>query len=128
VDHVLARLPFLWSTLAAPDAYRLDLIEIATRLAGVAIERQLKEERLNLCAEIISRSTEAIRISDHNDRVAEQNAAHRQMFGLTDLRTQRKDLGSDFRRGTICESSCSLKEDGQINGELIVMYKGSLVS
>jgi len=67
----------------APTPHHLGLIEMAARLAGIAIQRQLKEERLHLCAEIISRSTEAIRISDHNDRIAEQNAAHRELFGLS---------------------------------------------
>jgi len=60
------------------------LIEVGTRLAGIAIERQLKEERLHLYAEIISRSTDAIRISDPSGRIVEQNAAHREMFGIAD--------------------------------------------
>jgi signal transduction histidine kinase len=68
----------------APDAWHLHLIEVGARLAGIAIERQIREERLRLCAEIISRSAEAIRILDPHGKIIEQNAAHRELFGIPD--------------------------------------------
>lgn len=68
----------------APDAWHLHLIEVGARLAGIAIERQIREERLRLCAEIISRSAEAIRILDPKGKIIEQNAAHRELFGIPD--------------------------------------------
>ena len=67
-----------------PSAHHYQLIGVATRLAGIAIERHLREERLRLCAEIISRSTDAIRILDPSWKIIEQNAAHRELFGIPD--------------------------------------------
>jgi PAS domain S-box-containing protein len=67
-----------------PSAHHHQLIGVATRLAGIAIERHLREERLRLCAEIISRSADAIRILDPSWKIIEQNAAHRELFGIPD--------------------------------------------
>lgn len=108
----------------APTAHHFGLIEIATRLAGIAIERQLKEDRLHLFAEVISRSTEAIRISDHNDRTAEQNAAHREMFGLTDDEIKGHTSAMIFGEGQSARVLALLNEDGQFNGELVATING----
>jgi PAS domain S-box-containing protein len=68
----------------APTPRHLKFIDLATRLAGVAIERQLREDRLHLYADIIARSAEAIRILDLNGNIIEQNAAHRLLFNIPD--------------------------------------------
>ena len=67
-----------------PSAHHHQLIGVASRLAGIAIERHFREERLRLCAEIISRSADAIRILDPSWKIIEQNAAHRELFGIPD--------------------------------------------
>ena len=108
----------------APTAHHLGLIEMAARLAGIAIERQLKEERLHLYAEVISRSTEAIRISDCNDRIAEQNAAHRELFGLTDEEIKAKTSAMIFGEEQSVRVLAVLNEDDQFNGELLATIKG----
>jgi PAS domain S-box-containing protein len=108
----------------SPTPHHLDLIEIATRLAGVAIERQLKEERLHLCAEIINRSTEAIRISDPSDKTAEQNAAHQELFGLTNEELSGKTSAVLFGEEQSAAVLAALKQDGQFNGELVATIDG----
>lgn len=108
----------------APSDRHLNLIEIATRLAGIAIERQLKEERLQLYAEIIRRSTEAIRISDHSDKIAEQNAAHQKMFGLTSEELRGKTSAILFGEEQSAAVLTILKQNGQFNGELVAAVDG----
>jgi PAS domain S-box-containing protein len=108
----------------APAAHHLGLMEMATRLAGLAIERQLKEERLHLCAEILGRSTEAIRISDHSDKIAEQNAAHREMFGLTDEELKGKTSAALFGEQQSAKVLAILQQNGQFNGELLATIGG----
>lgn len=67
-----------------PGELHLRLIDVGARLSGIALERHIREERLRLCAEIINRSAEAIRILDVNGAIIEQNAAHRELFGIPD--------------------------------------------
>jgi PAS domain S-box-containing protein len=107
-----------------PTALHSHLIEIATRLAGIAIERQRKEERLHLYAEVISRSTEAVRISDHDDRIAEQNAAHSEMFGLTDEELKGQSSAMIFGEEQSARVRAIQDENDQFNGELVTTTHG----
>jgi PAS domain S-box-containing protein len=109
---------------STPNAHHLRLIEIATRLAGVAIERQRREERLHLCAEIINRSTEAITISDHNDAIVEQNAAHRKLFGLHDDVLKGKTCAVIFGEDQSSRVLAALHKSERFNGELFARING----
>jgi PAS domain S-box-containing protein len=108
----------------APNAQQLRLIEIAGRLAGIAIERQLREERLRLCAEIISRSTEAIRILDPGGKIVEQNAAHRELFGIPDELLLGKTSAAIFGDGQFKEISRSFEAGKTFWNDLKVAING----
>jgi PAS domain S-box-containing protein len=106
-----------------PNSQHLQLIEIATRLAGIAIERQLREERLRLCAEIISRSAEAIRILDPSGKIVEQNVAHRELFGVSDEILLGKTSSIIFGEEQFKEISESIAAGKNFSGELMVTIK-----
>jgi PAS domain S-box-containing protein len=109
---------------STPDSRHLGLIEIATRLSGVAIERRLKEERLHLCAQIIERTTEAVRISDHKGAIVEQNAAHRKMFGISDEALKGRTAAIIFGEEQAARVLALLNETGRFDGELVSTIDG----
>jgi PAS domain S-box-containing protein len=107
-----------------PDPRHLELMEIVPRLVGIAIERQVQEERSQLYAEIIARSSEAVRILDPKGKIAEQNAAHRELFGIADEdllgKTSAVIFGEESFRGiSTCISAGTVFSD-----ELSVTAKG----
>jgi PAS domain S-box-containing protein len=67
-----------------PSAQQKEVISVCSKLAGMAIDRHLKDERAHLYEEIFRRSTEPIRLLDLSGRIIEQNQAHRDLFGFTD--------------------------------------------
>lgn len=107
-----------------PSAEHLRLIEIATHLAGIAIEQELREERLHLYAEIIERSTEAVRIADANGVIVQQNSAHRKMFGMSDEMLKGKTPAVIFGHEQFAKVLRSVQESGNFNGELLAMIRG----
>lgn len=109
----------------APTVDHLRLIEVGTRLAGIAIERQLREERLHLCAEIINRSTDAIRISDQSGQIVEQNAAHREMFGIPDRALKGQALAAIVGKEQAARVLASLSGTERFDGELITIVNGA---
>lgn len=107
-----------------PDSHHLKLIEVGTRLSGIAIERRLREQRLHLHSEIMKRSTEAISILDPNGRVVEQNKAHEEMFGIPDEVLKGQTLAAlfgDDQSNYILESLASSET---YRGEVAVTAKG----
>ena len=110
---------------SAPAVDHLQLIEVATRVAGIAIERQLREERLHLGAEIIEKSTEAIRIADQSGRIVEQNAAHREMFGIPDTALKGQTLAAIVGEEQAVRVLASLSQTERFNGELVAMVNGT---
>jgi PAS domain S-box-containing protein len=108
----------------APDSHHLKLIEVATRLAGIAIERRLREQRLHLHSEIMKRSTEAISILDPDGKVVEQNKAHREMFGIPDAVLKGQPLAALFGEGQSNHILESLALSENYKGELAITVKG----
>jgi PAS domain S-box-containing protein len=107
-----------------PEAHHLKLIDTATRLAGIAIERQLEHDRLRSYEEIVHKSTEAIRISDHNGRIVEQNAAHREMFGISDELLKGQTAAVIFGEEQWLRVRAILSEAGYFQGELVATLNG----
>jgi PAS domain S-box-containing protein len=107
-----------------PESHHLKLIDIATRLAGIAIERQLNQDRLRSYEEIVHKSTEAIRISDHNGRIVEQNAAHREMFGIPDAVLKGQTAALIFGEEQWARVWAILTEAGHFRGELVATLNG----
>jgi PAS domain S-box-containing protein len=67
----------------APSAKQKNLMPVCSKLAGIAIDKHLKDERAHLYAEIFRRSTEPIRLLDLSGNTIEQNQAHGDLFGFT---------------------------------------------
>ncbi|MGA8762283.1 MAG: ATP-binding protein, partial [Candidatus Sulfotelmatobacter sp.] len=107
-----------------PEGPHLKLIEIATRLAGIAIERQLKQDRLHLYEEIVHKSTEAIRISDPDGRIIEQNAAHLALFGIPDEVLKGQSASVIFGEEQWDRVRAILIETGHFRGELVATLHG----
>ena len=108
----------------APEIRHRELMEIACRLSSIAIERQRREERLHLYAEIISRSTEAIRILEPCGKIIEQNAAHRKMFGISDDALRGKTPAAIFGDEQFSRILNGLAETGRFEGELTATING----
>jgi PAS domain S-box-containing protein len=93
---VIATVALFSIYLGKPSAEHQQLMEISARLTGTAIERHLRDERLRLCAEIVGKSAEAIRILDPSGKIVEQNAAHRELFGIPDEQLLGKTAAAIF--------------------------------
>jgi PAS domain S-box-containing protein len=108
----------------APTPRHLKFIDLATRLAGIAIERQLREDRLHLYADIIARSAEAIRILDLNGNIIEQNAAHRLLFNIPDEHLLGKSSAVIFGDEQLRDISESIQDGRTFSAELAVIGPG----
>lgn len=107
-----------------PAPHHLRLIPVVTRLAGIAIERQLREERLRIHAEIISRSAEAIRLLDPNGKIVEQNAAHRALFGISDGELLGKTPAAIFGDEQFKGIAAAIAAGTSFHGELTATVNG----
>jgi PAS domain S-box-containing protein len=108
----------------APTPRHLKFIDLATRLAGIAIERQLREDRLHLYADIIARSAEAIRILDLNGNIIEQNAAHRLLFNIPDEHLLGKSSAVIFGDEQLRDISESIQDGRTFSAGLAVIGPG----
>lgn len=105
-----------------PTAEDLAMLEQAAHLAGIAIERSEAEEALRLAALVYQNSSEAIMITDEENRVVAINPAFTDMSGYTEedlvglgpnvLRSRRHD--ETFYRGMWEE----LERTGSWQGEI----------
>jgi PAS domain S-box-containing protein len=107
-----------------PAQIHLRLIPVVARLTGIAIERQLNEERLRIYAEIISRSAEAIRLLDPHGKIVEQNAAHRELFGISDEELIGKTAAMVFGEDQFKEISAAIAAGESFHGELTATVDG----
>ena len=107
-----------------PAQIHLRLIPVVTRLTGIAIEHQLKEERLRIYAEIISRSAEAIRLLDPHGKIVEQNAAHRKLFRISDEDLIGKTPAMVFGEDQFKEISAAIAAGESFHGELTATVDG----
>lgn len=123
-QSVIGTLALYLQRPCVPDSHHLKLIEVGTRLAGIAIERRLREQRLHLHSEIMKRATEAISILDPDGRMVEQNKAHEEMFGIPDEVLKGQTLAAlfgDDQSNYILESLASSET---YRGEVAVTAKG----
>ncbi|SHK29003.1 PAS domain S-box-containing protein/diguanylate cyclase (GGDEF) domain-containing protein [Marinobacter antarcticus] len=74
----------------APDKHEIALIESAANLVGIAIERTYAEAELHLASSIYSNSSEAVLVTDANNRIVALNPAFTRITGYTleDIRGQ----------------------------------------
>lgn len=77
-----------------PDEQEIALIESAANLVSIAIERSRVEEELHLAASIYTNSSEAVLVTDADNRVIALNPAFTKITGYTfdDLRGKDPDI------------------------------------
>ncbi len=72
---VLGTLALYQHQPASPDAAQILLIEEMAKIVGIAVERKLDEENLQLASTVFQASSEAIVITDANNRIIAVNPA-----------------------------------------------------
>ncbi|MDO8788234.1 MAG: EAL domain-containing protein [Sulfuritalea sp.] len=78
---VLGVFAFCWEQPAAPDAADIELMHEAAQLAGLAIERKRTENELQIAASVHQAISEAITVTDANNRIIAINPAFTQVTG-----------------------------------------------
>ena len=78
---VLGVFAFSWEQPAAPDAGDIELMREAAQLAGLAIERKRTENELQIAASVHQAISEAITITDADNRIIAINPAFTQVTG-----------------------------------------------
>ncbi|OIR08629.1 cyclic di-GMP phosphodiesterase Gmr [mine drainage metagenome] len=73
--RVLGTLALYQHQPASPDAAQILLIEEMAKIVGIAVERKLDEENLQLASTVFQASSEAIVITDANNRIIAVNPA-----------------------------------------------------
>ncbi|OIQ98960.1 cyclic di-GMP phosphodiesterase Gmr [mine drainage metagenome] len=72
---ILGTLALYQHQTASPDAAQILLIEEMAKIVGIAVERKLDEENLQLASTVFQASSEAIVITDANNRIIAVNPA-----------------------------------------------------
>ncbi|MCK9386884.1 MAG: EAL domain-containing protein [Sulfuritalea sp.] len=78
---VLGVFAFYWPQPTAPDADDMGLMHEAAQLAGLAIERKRTENELQIAASVHQAISEAITVTDANNRIIAINPAFTQVTG-----------------------------------------------
>ena len=78
---VLGVFAFYWPQPTAPDADDMNLMREAAQLAGLAIERKRTENELQIAASVHQAISEAITVTDANNRIIAINPAFTQVTG-----------------------------------------------
>ena len=73
--HALGVFAFYWKQPFAPDAADMELMHEAAQLAALAIERKSTENELQIAASVHGAISEAIVVTDANDRIIAVNPA-----------------------------------------------------
>jgi diguanylate cyclase (GGDEF)-like protein/PAS domain S-box-containing protein len=73
--EVLGVFAFYWALPAAPDAGDIELMHEAAQLAGLAIERKRTENELQIAASVHQAVSEAIAVTDADNRIIAINPA-----------------------------------------------------
>jgi diguanylate cyclase (GGDEF)-like protein/PAS domain S-box-containing protein len=79
--EVLGVFAFYWAQPAAPDAGDIELMHEAAQLAGLAIERKRTENELQIAASVHQAVSEAIAVTDADNRIIAINPAFTQVTG-----------------------------------------------
>ncbi|OHC65289.1 MAG: hypothetical protein A2040_08080 [Rhodocyclales bacterium GWA2_65_19] len=78
---VLGVFAFYWTQPAVPDAGDVELMHEAAQLAGLAIERKRTENELQIAASVHQAVSEAIAVTDADNRIIAINPAFTQVTG-----------------------------------------------
>ncbi|HEX8989419.1 MAG TPA: EAL domain-containing protein [Rhodocyclaceae bacterium] len=74
---------FYWTQPAVPDAADIEMMHEVAQLAALAIERKNTEHELQIAASVHEAISEAIMVTDANDRIIAVNPAFTQVTGYT---------------------------------------------
>jgi diguanylate cyclase (GGDEF)-like protein/PAS domain S-box-containing protein len=83
-NQVLGTFAIYHRAPAMPQAYELELIEMAAHLTAIAIERKRAELQLQLVAKVFEHGSEAIMITDNQGCIVRVNHAFSQITGYSE--------------------------------------------
>ncbi len=120
--HLLGTFALYSRTSLEPDATDLELIQQAAQLAALAIEKSRAEEQLRLASSVFKSSSEAITVTDENNRIIAVNPAFTRVTGYTAQEVVGQDpkILASGRQGKSFYQTMwqALNESGQWQGEI----------
>ena len=94
---VLGTLALYHHKISSPSAAQIHLIEEMAKIVGIAIERKLDEDELQLASTVFQASPEAIVITDANNKIVAVNPAFTKSHNTKRTRCSARTRNAQFR-------------------------------